>query len=105
MITRAVAPAGQGIDDSFEGVDSDGFTAVSAMGGDARGDGGKDSVAWLRLDDLKKGPAGRGFVEKLESVTDANRVFRYTVRFHTTLRGYYITLMTAILYGASFRNI
>lgn len=36
-----------------------------------------DSVAWLRLDDLKKRTGGRGFVEKLESVHEANHVFRY----------------------------
>lgn len=39
-------------------------------------DGSQDSVAWLRLDDLKEGPAGRGFVERLDGVHEANRLFR-----------------------------
>lgn len=41
-----------------------------------KGAGSQDSVAWLRLDDLKEGPAGRGFVERLDSVHEANRLFR-----------------------------
>lgn len=52
--------------------------------GTTGGDGGgslEDSVAWLRLDDLKRARAGRGFVEKIESVQDTNRVFRYLFRF------------------------
>lgn len=36
----------------------------------------QDSVAWLRLDDLKEVPGGRGFVERLDSVHEANRLFR-----------------------------
>lgn len=47
----------------------------SSLGADD-GDSSQDSVAWLRLDDLHEGPGGRGYVEKLDSVHEANRLFR-----------------------------
>lgn len=36
-----------------------------------------ETVSWLRLDDLKKDPAGAGFVERVEGIHDADRVFRW----------------------------
>lgn len=39
--------------------------------------GGRGSVTWLRLDDLKESPAGRGFVQRLDGVREAHEVFRF----------------------------
>ncbi|CAM9177600.1 unnamed protein product [Ectocarpus sp. 8 AP-2014] len=47
----------------------------SSLGADD-GESSQDSVAWLRLDDLHEGPGGRGYVEKLDTVHEANRLFR-----------------------------
>lgn len=41
------------------------------------GSSSRDSVTWLRLDDLKENPMGRGFVERLDGVLEAHQVFRY----------------------------
>ena len=51
-----------------------GEKGVAKPGADSSGS--QDSVTWLRLDDLKESPAGRGFVERLDGVREAHEVFR-----------------------------
>eukprot|EP00752_Nemacystus_decipiens_P009870 g8806.t2 len=49
---------------------------------------GQDSVTWLRLDDLKESPTGRGFVERLDGVREAHEVFSEDLGLHSYMLFY-----------------
>ncbi|CBJ30972.1 conserved unknown protein [Ectocarpus siliculosus] len=59
----------------------------SSIGADD-GESSQDSVAWLRLDDLHEGPGGRGYVERLDTVHEANRLFSEDLGLHSYMLFY-----------------